>query len=176
VTPTESGYWVEAKDLKVGDVFLGANGELSTLTNIVRIEQEGEIAVFNFSVEGNHNYFVLAKEYEYGQTCILVHNAKWYHGTNSDSATDILKNGLNEQRLMQNSLVRNKKGFYVSDDIGMAQSHADLMGKGKPGVVLEMKDKDIGHLLMGDATKNNEAFIPFKDFSQVKPDMIKMAK
>ena len=31
--------------------------------------------VFNFSVEGNHNYFVLAKEYEYGQTCVLVHNA-----------------------------------------------------------------------------------------------------
>ena len=50
--------------------------ELSTLTNIVRIEQEGGIAVFNFTVEGNHNYFILAKEYEYGQTCVLVHNKK----------------------------------------------------------------------------------------------------
>ena len=47
VTPTEHGYWVEAKDLRVGDVFLGANGDLSTLTNIVRIEQAGGIAVFN---------------------------------------------------------------------------------------------------------------------------------
>ena len=72
--PGLNGFWVEAKDLKVGDVFLGANGELSTLTNIVRVELDDEISVFNFSVEGNHNYFVLAKEYSYGQTCVLVHN------------------------------------------------------------------------------------------------------
>jgi len=71
-----NGFWVEAKDLRVGDVFLGANGELSTLTNIVRVEQAGGIAVFNFTVEGNHNYYILAKEYEYGQSCVLVHNAK----------------------------------------------------------------------------------------------------
>jgi hypothetical protein len=74
---TENGFWVEAKDLRVGDVFLGANGELSTLTNIVRVEQDGGIAVFNFTVEGNHNYFILAKEYEYGQSCVLVHNADY---------------------------------------------------------------------------------------------------
>ena len=73
--PGLNGFWVEAKDLRVGDMFLGANGELSTLINIVRVEQEGGIAVFNFEVEGNHNYFILAKEYELGQTCVLVHNA-----------------------------------------------------------------------------------------------------
>ena len=43
VTPTEHGYWVEAKDLRVGDVFLGAKGELSTLINAVRVEQDGGI-------------------------------------------------------------------------------------------------------------------------------------
>ena len=74
--PGSNGFWVEAKDLRVGDVFLGANGELSTLTNIVRVEQEGGIAVFNFTVEGNHNYYIIAKEYEYGQTSVLVHNAR----------------------------------------------------------------------------------------------------
>ena len=82
VGPTEHGFWVEAKDLKVGDVFIGANGELTTLTNIVRVEQSGGINVFNFTVAGNHNYFILAKEYEYGQTCILVHNADC-HGHHS---------------------------------------------------------------------------------------------
>ena len=76
--PGLNGYWVEAKDLRVGDVFLGTNGELSTLTNIVRVEQSGGIAVFNFTVEGNHDYFILAKEYDYGQTCVLVHNAELY--------------------------------------------------------------------------------------------------
>ena len=70
-----NGYWVEAKDLRVGDVFLDANGKLSTLTNAVRIEQSGGIAVFNFTVEGNHNYFILAKDFENGQTCVLVHNS-----------------------------------------------------------------------------------------------------
>jgi hypothetical protein len=64
--------------LRVGDVFLGANGELSTLTNAVRVEQSGGIAVFNFSVDGNHNYFILAKEFELGQTAVLVHNAQGY--------------------------------------------------------------------------------------------------
>jgi len=76
VAPGLNGFWVEAKDLRAGDVFLGVNGELSTLTNVVRVEQAGGIAVFNFTVEGNHNYFILAKDYEYGQTCVLVHNAK----------------------------------------------------------------------------------------------------
>ena len=46
------------------------------MKNIVRVEQEGGIAVFNFTVEGHHNYFILAKEYDYGQSCVLVHNAK----------------------------------------------------------------------------------------------------
>ena len=72
--PGLNGFWVEAKDLQIGDVFLGANGELSTLVATDRSSES--IAVFNITVEGNHNYFILAKEYEYGQSCILVHNAK----------------------------------------------------------------------------------------------------
>ena len=75
IGPGLNGFWVEAKVLQVGDVFLGADGRFSTLTNLVRVEQSGGIAVFNFTVEGNHNYFILAKEYEYGQSCVLVHNA-----------------------------------------------------------------------------------------------------
>ena len=106
---TEHGFWVEAKDLRVGDVFLGANGELSTLTNIVRIEQEGGIAVFNFTVEGNHDYFILAKEYENGQTCELVHNANCHDhhivmkGEFSRWKNEEAKNALkNSQKLLNN--------------------------------------------------------------------------
>ena len=75
LAPTENGFWVEAKDLREGDVFLGANGELSTLVAKERIELEESITVYNFMVDGNHNYFVIAVEDEFGQTCILVHNA-----------------------------------------------------------------------------------------------------
>jgi len=88
---TEYGYWVEAKDLRVGDVFLGANGELSTLTGILRVEQSGGINVFNFSVDGNHNYFILAKEYDFGQTTVLVHNSNLC-GVPGDKAVQVTSN------------------------------------------------------------------------------------
>ena len=61
------GYWVEAKDLREGDVFLGANGELSTLVDVERIIFPDGIKVYNFTVDGNHNYFVIAKCDEFGQ-------------------------------------------------------------------------------------------------------------
>ena len=73
VEPGLNGFWVEAKDLRVGDVFLGANGELSVLVDSVRVEYDENITVYNFSVDGNHDYFVIAKG-DYGQTCVLVHN------------------------------------------------------------------------------------------------------
>ncbi|MDR0338458.1 MAG: HINT domain-containing protein, partial [Planctomycetaceae bacterium] len=74
---TEHGYWVEAKDLKVGDVFLGANGEISCPIDKNRVEFPEGVTVYNFTVDGNHDYFVIAQEYEFGQTCVLVHNAKY---------------------------------------------------------------------------------------------------
>jgi len=75
IDPGLNGFWVEAKDLHEGDVFLGANGELLTLVAQERVEFEESITVYNFTVDGNHNYFVIAAEDEYGQTCVLVHNA-----------------------------------------------------------------------------------------------------
>ncbi|MDR3196704.1 MAG: HINT domain-containing protein, partial [Planctomycetaceae bacterium] len=63
---TEHGYWVEAKDLRAGDVFLDANGELSSLVSTERVEFPEGITVYNFTVDGNHDYFVIAQEYEFG--------------------------------------------------------------------------------------------------------------
>jgi hypothetical protein len=84
IAPTENGFWVEAKDLREGDVFLGANGELSTVVAIERVEFPDGIAVYNLTVDGNHNYFVIAACDEYGQTSILVHNA----GYDTDNPND----------------------------------------------------------------------------------------
>jgi len=81
IAPTENGFWVEAKDLREGDVFLGANGELSTVVSVERVEFPDGIAVYNLTVDGNHNYFVIAACDELGQTSILVHNAGY--GNNS---------------------------------------------------------------------------------------------
>jgi len=76
IDPGLNGFWVEAKDLREGDVFLGANGELLTLVSQERVEFEESITVYNFTVDGNHNYFVIAETDEFGQTCVLVHNTK----------------------------------------------------------------------------------------------------
>ena len=73
IEPGLNGFWVEAKDLREGDVFIGANGELSTLVAKERVEFPDGIKVYNFTVDGNHNYFVVAQG-EFGQTCMLVHN------------------------------------------------------------------------------------------------------
>jgi hypothetical protein len=74
---TENGYWDEAKDLREGDVFIGANGELSTLVEKERVEFPEGITVYNFTVDGNHDYFVIAQTAELGQTSVLVHNADY---------------------------------------------------------------------------------------------------
>ena len=84
IEPGLNGFWVEARDLREGDVFLGANGELLTLVSQERVEFEENITVYNFTVDGNHNYFVIAAEDEFGQTCILVHNADDKYGRPPD--------------------------------------------------------------------------------------------
>jgi len=76
IGPTENGFWVEAKDLREGDVFLGTNGELLTFVSNERVEFPDGITVYNFTVDSNHNYFVIAATDEDGQTCVLVHNAE----------------------------------------------------------------------------------------------------
>jgi hypothetical protein len=77
IAVTEHGYYVEAKDLKVGDVFLGANDELTTLTETHRKDFPEGITVYNFSVEDDHNYFVIAnyEAFQNGAQPVLVHNA-----------------------------------------------------------------------------------------------------
>ena len=77
IDPGLCGFWVEAKDLRPGDVFIGANGELSVLVSVERVQFDETIKVYNFTVDGNHDYFVIAKIDNYGQTCILVHNANY---------------------------------------------------------------------------------------------------
>ena len=63
--------WVEAKDLKVGDVLKLANGE-TTEVKALKVEKlENPVKVYNFEVEDWHTYYVSESE-------VLVHNT----GTN----------------------------------------------------------------------------------------------
>jgi putative component of toxin-antitoxin plasmid stabilization module len=75
---SESGSrYVDAKDLQIGNIFIGANGELTTLTVTNRVGYPDGITVYNFTVADNHNYFVVAslEAYQNGASVVLVHNA-----------------------------------------------------------------------------------------------------
>jgi len=90
IDPGLNGFWVEAKDLREGDVFLGANGELLMLVSQERVEFLDGLTVYNFTVDGNHNYFVIAAEDVYGQTSVLVHNADEEYGDDPQSLYHLL--------------------------------------------------------------------------------------
>jgi hypothetical protein len=60
------GEWLEAADLKVGQQFLRPDGTRTRITEIKR--EHRPVAVYNFEVADNHNYFV-------GEIGLLVHNS-----------------------------------------------------------------------------------------------------
>ena len=61
--------WVKAGDASVGDEFLTMSGEAETVTEITVIE--GRVQVYNFQVEGTHNYFVDGKLF-HNKCCFLA--------------------------------------------------------------------------------------------------------
>ena len=64
---TENRGWVDARDLRAGDLLLDADGDLSQVTAARTIDAVAP--VFNLSVDGVHTFFVLA-----GDEPVLVHN------------------------------------------------------------------------------------------------------
>jgi hypothetical protein len=74
---TENGFYVEAKNLRVGDRFLDSSENLLTLIDTRREEFPNGITVYNFTVEDDHNYFVIAnyEAFQNGAQPVLVHNS-----------------------------------------------------------------------------------------------------
>ena len=58
--------WVAAEDLVVGDVIKTVDGQV-TITNIVYTQLETPVQVYNFMVDGTHNYLI-------SKSGLLVHN------------------------------------------------------------------------------------------------------
>ena len=60
--------WIAARDLNYGDPLKTLDGDLATVRGITFAS--GPVCVYNFEVEGTHNYFV-------SDEAVLVHNACW---------------------------------------------------------------------------------------------------
>ncbi|MGG7551316.1 DUF6443 domain-containing protein [Chryseobacterium arthrosphaerae] len=68
-----NGSWVEAKDLTQGMLLTTLDGKTSPVESIKFLDEK--VKVYNFEVEGNHNYYVSEKG-------ILVHNnCEWLEAT-----------------------------------------------------------------------------------------------
>lgn len=81
----EDGEWKTADELKVGDKVLRPDGKW---TRILSIEREtAPTFVYNFEVEGNHNYFV-------GEIGVLSHNCSPGQFKSTDIALGLFKEGL----------------------------------------------------------------------------------
>ncbi len=63
-----NGNWIEAKDLTKGMLLTTLDGKTSPVESIKFLDEK--VKVYNFEVEGNHNYYVSEKG-------ILVHNTCW---------------------------------------------------------------------------------------------------
>ena len=76
---TESGCYIEAQDLNVGDRFIEPNGETSVLLKTWRETHPEGVDVYNFKVADNSNYFVIANydDFQNGLEPVLVHNANY---------------------------------------------------------------------------------------------------
>ena len=64
---TDSGWWKSAKNIKVGDRILTAEGELKEVTATGIVELEEAVRIYNLNVADFHTYFV-------GTNGLLVHN------------------------------------------------------------------------------------------------------
>jgi len=148
ITPTDHGYWVEAKDLRVGDVFLSADGKLSTLTNVVRIEKEGGIAVFNFTVDGNHDYFILAKDFEYGQACVLVHNGicKPYKQRFECDYADLKKGNISDHPRLHADIPPGVPKNWGADKIQDAIEELDVSIPNRIADMANFPHPEVGHI------------------------------
>ncbi len=76
----KTGRWVNAEDLRTGDVLVSVNGENLTVDSINKYN--GIAKVYNFEVDGMHNYVV-------GKASILVHN----NGCGDASDLPVIKPG-----------------------------------------------------------------------------------
>ncbi len=96
VKSERKGSWVEAKDLHRGNSLLNSRGNPASVVSVEPLPSP-DITVYNFEVEGTHNYFA-------GEQGVLVHNydmQKYFSNVFSvgvDEAQNRLKQAINNEK------------------------------------------------------------------------------
>jgi RHS repeat-associated protein len=122
--------WVTAEKLQVGDELLGLDGNPVSVRAIAW--HDAEIQVYNFQVEGLHNYFA-------GQIEVLVHNCDFvtlYHATSAEGAANIRNVGVDLK--YSREATDFGRGFYLTEDLAQAKSWA-FSRHGNNGAILTFR-------------------------------------
>jgi hypothetical protein len=106
-----------------------------------------------------------------------------YHGTDEDSANDIVQNGLNRKK-WQTIVAReggDPSGFSLTDDPEIAREHARKAAtlRGRRGAIISADDADLPAQATGNATQAfdpDETKILPQDMKQVGPGVFKLVE
>lgn len=105
-----------------------------------------------------------------------------YHGTDEDSANDIVHNGLNRKKWQR--IVAQEggdpTGFSLTDDIGIARQHAIKSAtlRGRNGAILAADDADLPKQATGSGAQSydpGETKILPRDMKSVGPAIFRVA-
>jgi hypothetical protein len=170
------GGWKPASELRIGDLLLSHDGRMMSVEGLLDTGEDE--TVYNLRVARCHTYFVGCDEWGFS---VWVHNRCWYHGTDNESAADVVENGLDRakwQKYVDEG--GDGTGWSVTTDpkIAAAWAAARAFLRGKPsGTVIVANEKDLPPLAKGTGVESfdpNERKILPKDFRKVGPGVFKV--
>ncbi len=129
VKSERKGSWVEAKDLHRGNSLLNSRGNPASVVSVEPLPSP-DITVYNFEVEGTHNYFV-------GEQGVLVHNYTKQEKDDFEKTETALKEGLDkfaklkkekaelEKTANAEKAAKNKVHKWISDNLGFFNTESE---------------------------------------------------
>ena len=113
--------WISAKNLRVGDILVAVNGQKVIVEQVQHEILEQPQTLYNFEVEGNHNYYVAESVKLSTNKFVLAHN-KCNTNMNFETREDALKYG---QEFLDDGYKEVANNRWVSSD-GFRQMRYDL--------------------------------------------------
>jgi hypothetical protein len=165
--------WTTAHQLMAGDHLKSHDGRWVVLDSVVGNLEAAP--AYNLRVAEYHTYFVGRSQWGFS---VWAHNANWYHGTDAQSADDIVKNGLSVDQAGKVGNPMDEKGFSVTSNPATAQGWANFAEarRGRSGAAVIVADEADLPPLRGSESgwcDPGEAYIPTKDMHSVGPGAFK---
>ena len=120
----------------------GATANASIKTDPRGNDEPKEIEIVHVDEEDNESN-ELVNCYKAQNTEKIADTTYWFHGTNKESAEDIVKKGINLKRGKENSDFSDGAGFYITPNFDFAQTWAQRIHKKDGAVVVFKVENDL---------------------------------